>query len=303
LSAEIDFDFYGGTVGQFDGDALGALRIRTATARLDWERTSVSVGQEAPIISPRNPTSLAAVWFPAMSSAGNLWQWRPRATIEHRFKTGSSQVIAQASIEPPFGESYRGFPLSGVPSYEGRVAWHRALDTDRAVEIGVGGRYGRRDLLYDRKLNDFIVTGDWVVPIGERLELSGEFYHGRAVGLGEQSGSRIDRLYAFSGPIENPATLIRGIRSSGGWAQLTWTARSDLEFNFAYGQEDPNNRDVRFGAADAAIRYKNQAGSANFIYQVRPTFLISLEYRRILTDYVTGRRTMNHYNLAVGYVF
>ncbi|MEP7270265.1 MAG: hypothetical protein ABI882_02115 [Acidobacteriota bacterium] len=304
LSADIDFDFYGGTVAQYEGDVLGAMRIRTASARLDWERTSITVGQEAPVVSPRNPTSLAAVWFPALSGAGNLWQWRPRASVEHRFRVGdSSQIIAEGSFVPPFGESYSGNSLRGTPSYETRVAWRHALDTEKSIEIGVGGHYGRRDLLNQRKLNDFIVSSDWLIPIGERLELSGEFYHGRAVGLGEQSGSRIDRLYAFTGSIESAQTLVRGIRSTGGWAQLTAVARAGLEFNFAYGQEDPNNADLRFGLVNGTTRLKNQVGSANFIYQFRPTFMVSLEYRRLWTNYASSQNKNNHYSVSVAYVF
>lgn len=304
LSADIDFDFYGGTIGQFEGDVLGALRIRTASARLDWTHTSISVGQEAPIISPRNPTSLAAVWFPAMTGAGNLWQWRPNASIEHRFRAGqSTELVAQASVLPPFGESYLGTSLRGTPSYESRVGWRRSLDSEKNIELGVGGHYGRRDLLFNRKVDDFIVSSDWLIPIGSRLELSGEFYHGRGVGLGEQSGGRIDRLYAYNGPLESARTIVRGVRSSGGWSQLTVAARSTLEFNLAYGQEDPNNRDLRFGVASAGARYKNQVASANFIYQMRPTFLVSLEYRRLWTDYASGRIRANHVGAAVAYVF
>ncbi len=304
LSAEIDFDFYGGTIGQVEGDVLGALRIRTASARLDWTRTSITVGQEAPIISPRNPTSLAAVWFPALSGAGNLWQWRPSASIEHRFRVGESgRLVVQGSVLPPFGESYLGVSLRGTPSYESRLAWRRSLDTEKSIEIGVGGHYGRRDLYFNRKVDDFIVSSDWLIPFGSRFEFSGEFYHGRAVGLGEQSGGRIDRIYSYNGPIDNPRTAVRGVRSSGGWAQLTVTAWSALEFNFAYGQEDPNNSDIRFGIPSATARYKNQVTSANFIYQLKPTFLVSLEYRRLWTDYSSARARTDHYGAAVAYVF
>jgi len=304
LSGEIDFDFYGGTIGQVEGDVLGALRVRTASARLDWEHTSVVIGQEGPIISPRNPTSLATVWYPALSGAGNLWQWRPRATVEHRFKVDNyGEFIAQGSFVPPFGESYSGQPLRGTPAYETRVAWRRNLDAERTVEIGVGGHYGRRDFLYDRKVADYIVTTDWLIPFGERAELSGEFYHGRAVSLGEQSGGRIDRVYAFTGSVDNPRTLVRGVRSTGGWTQMSFRLRSDLELNFAYGQEDPSNSDIRLGNAIDSARFKNQVGSVNFIYQLRPTFLVSMEYRRLWTNYTAGRGTNNHYNLAVAYVF
>jgi hypothetical protein len=304
LSGDIDFDFYGGTIGQVEGDVLGALRIRTATARLDWASTSISAGQETPIISPRNPTSLAAVWYPPLAGAGNLWQWRPLATVEHRFRTGDSgHLIAQGSVLPPFGESYLGVSVKGVPAYEGRVAWRHSLDSERNIEVGFGGHYLRRSLLLNRKENDYIVSGDWLVPLGEKVEVSGEFYHGSAVGLSEQSGGRLDRLYAYNGPIDSPLTQVRGVRSSGGWAQVRVAPKDMLEFNVAFGDEDPNNDDLRFGVANSVSRYRNHVGSANFIYQLRPTFLISLEYRRLWTDYSTGRARTNHLGVAVAYTF
>jgi hypothetical protein len=84
---------------------------------------------------------------------------------------------------------------------------------------------------------------------------------------------------------------------------MSLQARRALEFNFAYGQEDPHNNDLRFGTVGANTRFKNQVGSANFIQKLTPNFLFSLEYRRLWTDYLSGRRLNNHVNLAMGYLF
>ena len=94
-----------------------------------------------------------------------------------------------------------------------------------------------------------------------------------------------------------------GVVSTGGWAQLNYKARSDLDFNLAYGQDDPRNRDLRFGLFSTGTRFKNQAASANFIWSLRQNFLVSLEYRRMWTNYSTSRQRAGHYNLAFGYVF
>ena len=80
-------------------------------------------------------------------------------------------------------------------------------------------------------------------------------------------------------------------------------ARSDLDFNFAYGQEDPRNRDIFSGQIGASTILKNQVGLANFIWQLRQNLLLSLEYRRLWTKYTLQQQTGNHYNLAVGYMF
>ena len=152
-------------------------------------------------------------------------------------------------------------------------------------------------------LGDYVWTSDWQVPLGSRVEVIGEAYRGRSVGLSESSGGRSDRLYAFNGPLTDPRTLVRGVRSSGGWLQLSVQALRPLGFNFAYGQEDQNNRDIRFGTVAANTRLKNQVGSANFIYQLRANLLFSLEHRRIWTHYPAGRYVNGHYNLTVGYLF
>ena len=52
-------DFWGGTSSA--GNNL--FRVRTATIDLTWKDTTVSVGQDKPIIAPRDPVSLAQVSF------------------------------------------------------------------------------------------------------------------------------------------------------------------------------------------------------------------------------------------------
>jgi hypothetical protein len=300
LSAEAEFDFWG---GGYD-EVLGSLRLRTASARLDWEKTGVEVGLLSPMISPRNPNSLAAVWFAPLAGAGNLWQWRPQLNVEHRFKLGkTSKLIAQGGLLPTFGESISGQTLEGPPAVQARVAWQHGLDNDKQVEVGFGTMRGSKRFGFGRNLGDYVIASDWQIPLGSRVELSGEAYHGRSVNLSEGSGWWIDRLYAFNGPPSNPDTLVRGVRSSGGWLQLSVEARRTLQLNFAYGQEDPNNADIRFGAMDDYTRLKNQVGSANFIYKLRSNFVVSLEYRRLWTNYPTGQYRNNHVNLAVGYLF
>jgi hypothetical protein len=304
LSAELETDFWGGTQGTTEGDVLGSFRIRTATAQLDWDRTSIEVGQRGPIISPRQPNSIAAVWIAPLASAGNLWQWRPQIAVEHRPLVGEkSELILQGSFLPSFGDRFGGRLLEGPPSYESRIAWRRQSDTDRHYELGFGGHFGKREFGFGRNVDGYVVSSDWLIPLGSRFEVSGEAYHGRSVTLGEESGSRIDRHFAVSGPIEDPLTTIRGVRSSGGWIQLSTQARRDLEFNFAYGQEDPSDSDIRSGIFTDRTRFKNQVGSANFIYHMRSNFLMSFEYRRMWTDYSTSRFKSNHYNLGFGYLF
>lgn len=300
LSAEAEFDFWAGE----NAAVLGQLRIITASARLDWEHTSFTVGQRPPLISPRNPTSLAAVWFAPFHQAGNLWQWRPQIMVEQRVKTGaSSELQLQGGVLMPFGETVQGTVIEGGAGYESRAVWSHALGNDRRFEVGGGGYFHRRPFALGRTVDSYALTTDWQIPLGNRWELSGEAFFGRAINLGEASGFRNDRLYAMTGSLSNAATQIRGVFSTGGWAQLNYKARPDLDFNLAYGQDDPRNQDLRFGLFSTGTRFKNQAATANFIWSLRQNFLVSLEYRRLWTDYSTTRQRAGHYNLAFGYMF
>jgi hypothetical protein len=304
LSAQAEFDFWGSASQQAGGDVLGVLRLLTATARLDWEQTSLVIGQRQPLISPLNPHSLAAVWLPPLSSSGNLSQWRPQITMEHRIRGNeSSQMILQAGVMMPFGETLQGRTIEGGLGYQTRIALRRTLDQERNLEIGFGSYLHRRPFPLERKVNSYAITSDWSIPLGSRIELTGEAYFGRAIGLGEGSGGSNDSLYAVTGQVDRTTTGISGIFSVGGWTELGFRARPDLDFNIAYGQNDPRNRDILVGLRSPFTRFKNQTASANFIWQLRHNYLLSVEYRRLWTNYSLGQQTNNHFNLAVGYIF
>ncbi len=304
LSADVDFDFFGGTAGPYQSNVLGALRMRTASARLDGPRTSLAVGLMSPMISPLNPTSLAAVYYPALGESGNLWQWRPQMTVERRMAVNEGEdFILQGGLMMPFGETVDGMRLQGNPGYETRVAFARGLDSERRLEIGLGGYFYPQLFGFGRTVNSYAATSDWMIPLTRRLTLSGEAFYGQSISLGEQSGANIADAFAFSGPLNDPSTVVRGIHSAGGWAQLSARATPKLEFNVAFGEHDPRNRDIFAGRFDQATRLNNQTFSINSIYHLRSDFAVSVEYRRLWTTYPDARTTNDHVNLAIGYFF
>ncbi len=57
------------------------------------------VGQDKPLIAPRDPFSLAQVGVSAFTDAGNLWLWSPQVKVEERFKFGdNSGLRAQLGV-------------------------------------------------------------------------------------------------------------------------------------------------------------------------------------------------------------
>lgn len=312
-SAEVQLDFFGGFPQTLDGVTAGLVRLRTATTRLEWGRTTIVAGQDAPFISPLSPTSLASQAFPAFSYAGNLWTWTPQVRVERRMTLAEdSSLLLQAGIldplsgEPPYRAYYRN-PQAGEksrqPAYATRISWTRG-PAGRPLTIGVGAYYARQNWGFDRTVDAWAGTADWTLPLGRWFTLSGEFYRGRALGgLGGGTG----RSVVASGAIPDSATLIAGLDTAGGWGQLKFTPTEKLEFNGAFGQDNPMADDLSYyqgSAAYSGTPGRNRAASANFIYRPRSNLLFSLEYRRLRTFDLAGPdNTADHVNLGVGVLF
>ena len=131
----IEMDFGGGFPGgALDGINTGIFRLRTANMRMDWDNTSLIVGQDSLFISPNSPTSFASLLVPSFGYSGNLWAWTPQLRLEHKFNFADDQnVSVQAAIlDNVTGEtSYGSHRLpqageaSGLPAYAARTACGR----------------------------------------------------------------------------------------------------------------------------------------------------------------------------------
>jgi hypothetical protein len=313
-SANLQLDFAGGFPATPDGNTLGIARLRTGTVRLDWARTSIVAGQDAPFFSPLSPTSLASTAQPALSYAGNLWTWTPQIRAEHRFvlAEGSSISLQGGILDSLTGQrprdSYYRLPdageMSRQPAYAARVGWSKSRG-DNTAAIGVGGYFGRQYWPYEHNVSAWAVTADWLVPITNRFEVSGEFYRGRAIGgLGGGGGQSVVVL----GPAADPASRYLGLDSLGGWAQLKFKPTPLWEFNTAFGQDNPYASQLRVGTTVPNLFYpvpslRNRSWFTNFIYRPRSDLLLSLEYRRIHTFESSGDPTAGHVNASVGVLF
>src|SRR5258708_3373877 len=84
VRASFDMDLWGGSSSSLNH----LMRIRVATAQVDWKNSSIIVGQDKPIVAPRDPYSLAQVAFSPLTAAGNLWLWQPQVRFEQRLALG-----------------------------------------------------------------------------------------------------------------------------------------------------------------------------------------------------------------------
>lgn len=313
IKSNLQFDFAGGFADTADGVTMGLVRLRTAVLRLDWDRTSIIAGQDAPFFSPLSPSSLATIAQPALAYSGNLWSWTPQLRVERRFPTaGGSTVTVQAGIldpltgERPADDFYR-VPQAGEasrqPAYASRVAWVSANQA-RPVAFGVGGYYSRQDWGSGRTVDGWAVTADASVPISRLFSFTGEFYRGRGIGgLGGGLGNTV----LYYGPTASTATRFEGLDAIGGWSQLKMRASSTLEFNLAAGQDNPFAQQFRsavLAGAPYAGTVRNRTLLTNFIYRPRSDLLLSMEYRHIESVKLAApTRDADQFNLMMGVLF
>jgi hypothetical protein len=313
-SAEVNFDFMGGFSYVSNGVTDNVVRLRTATMRLDWSRTSIVGGQDALFFSPLSPTSFASLGYPALADAGNLWTWTPQIRVEHRLNISeSNRLLVQGGLldplsgEAPSSQYYRtpdAGEQSRAPAVGSRVAWTHG-EGDHAMTLGVGGYYSRQNYGGGRTEDAWAGTADWNVPFGNHVALSGEFYRGRGLGgLGAAQG----RSVLFDGLESNPLSEFIGLEATGGWTQLKFKATQTIELNAAFGQDNPFARDLHYFYAPTSLGYtsiaKNQNALFNVIYRPRSDLLFALEYRYLDTLQTTNsKNTAGTVNLSMGVLF
>lgn len=314
-SSSINMDFGGGFPNTYNGVDSGLARLRTAEVRLDWKDTSLIAGQDQLFIAPNSPTSYASLIVPPLSYAGNLWSWTPQIRVEHRFALGDDSfwslqggIMDPLTGEPPYDQWYR-LPQAGErsrqPAFAGRVAYSRPM-LGRTFTVGAGGFYSRQDWGYNRDVNAWAGTLDWSLPLDKWFSLSGAFYRGNAIG---GIGGGIGRSVMYNGNILSSTTQVLPLNTVGGWAQLKFRPAIKLEFNAAFGQDNPFAADIRAFAGNAQsygdpTLTRNRGVFGNVIYRPRSDLLFSLEYHHLRTFTIENvSYEANQLNLGMGVLF
>jgi hypothetical protein len=112
----------------------------------------------------------------------------------------------------------------------------------------------------------------------------------------------------MSGSLLDPATVVRGLDSMGGWLQLKYKATPKLQINAALGDDNPFASQLReYGNTPSyygVLLSRNLSPFVNFIYQLRSDLMFSVEYRYLRTFQLDDDAySANHINLSVGYIF
>ena len=171
--------------------------------------------------------------------------------------------------------------------------------------MGVGGYFGRQKWGFRRTVDGWAGTSDWSWPFTHWLSLTGEFYRGQAIG---GLGGGLGRSAFWVSPLTNPATVVRGLDSLGGWSQLKIKpAETKVEFNLAYGQENPFAHEVN-GFSGSSLYFdsvvRNRSSFANIIYRPHSALVFAVEFRRLQTFGLDRSSEIStHVNTTMGIIF
>jgi hypothetical protein len=289
---DIDVDFFGGQMPSGGGRTFPLMRIRTARAAIEWENSTLMIGQEQPLVANLNPLSLAAVGTPNFSYAGNLWHWIPQIRYgvhtNGRLRTGiTGAVLAPMSAEPfdLFTTSFDRAERTGMPSLQGRVHVGWGSD-DNPAEIGFGYHTGKINDANEEAQTSSGITADFLIPLGSRFELLGEAFTGQALaGLG---GGGIGQNFG--------ADSVTPMRSVGGWVQFNAKVTPRLLVGAGYGFDDPNDDDV-------PRLLQNATQEVHLHWRPSGPLVFGLEYRSTGTRYNATNYSNTHINLAFGFEF
>jgi hypothetical protein len=320
-AAVLEADFFGGFPSVGIGENFGIVRLRLANVKLNWERTSLTVGQDWSLFAPSNPTSLAAAAIPQMAAAGNNWARLPQVKIEQTLGSGvtaqfavAAQQTGDSATNVPFFLQPNSGSAARVPFFQGRIGYSatNVLGSGRQGFIALSGHYGRSRVFVgaatDRYEVDSVgLAADWNVPIHKRFWLNGEAFFGRNL-QGFQGG--IFQGYNTDFAYRQGDTLIpagvRAIGTRGGWIQVGFTPdvfRDRLSLYGSFGIDDPRNGDL-VTSVPRDLRSRNLAFAFDTIYRVSSQFSLGAEYRRFQTTWTnSGRQNGNHVNLAAVYSF
>ncbi len=289
--------------------------MRTASVNMEWEGYSLQAGMVGPLVSPLSPSSYATVAQPGMAWAGNLWTWAPQLRLEHRIPLTEGRHVglefglwdapsagfstSELVRQPTPGE------LSRQPAYEGRVSFGGSAG-EHKLQLGLGGYYNRESYSNIQKVDSWAATGDWVLPITSRFELSGEGYRGRA--LGGLGGGVYKDVVTGTDPVTG-ISVMRALNTIGGWTQWKTRFGQTLEANAVIGQDTGFAGDFHAlvlpaTASAGQLRARNRMVVGNVIFRPKTYLILSPEYRRIWTWPINSQvSTANIFTLSVGYQF
>ncbi|MBF0485661.1 MAG: hypothetical protein HQL16_04000 [Candidatus Omnitrophica bacterium] len=274
VGGKFEMDFAGNPSAQ----ATYTPRLRHAYITLDYDKWGVTAGHTWDFFAPLNTNLLNSgnAW-----RAGNIGHRHPQAYLTNKWgKILGGDVATKVGIidsDDLYQENSKT-PVVGVyASYDTKIM-------GVASNFGVGGIAGQSstDALgtsEGNKSNDiYAVTLNSTLKFTDWLALKAEGFE----------GSRLDRFYVNNAVGTNNTSYnatTKGLRTIGGFMELTYNPLKKVETNFGMGIDQlMNDKNTVTSAAWSS----NDTYWTNIKYSLTKDLILGLEYQRFNTNWVTG---------------
>ncbi len=293
LTGNIEFDF----LTTISAENNQTPRLRHGYLKAYWPASDFSIiaGQTWDVISSLIPfvDDPALMW-----DAGNIGSRHPQVRFTKGFPAGEKgHIEVAAAASRTIGEkNYTGEIIATdpgkdafMPTLQGRIAWSAPLLVKtQPATIGISGHYGQEEWDTDNQgnhktLDSWSCNLELTMPICPKMTLAGEYF----------TGTNLDDYYGGIGQGVNPSpSIIKEIRSNGGWASLRFAFNPETSFSFGAGIDDPNNNDLpQFDSTGKNYsRTKNQTIFGTLVNKITPNLILGLQLAQWKTDYFNGDR-------------
>ena len=287
LSGKIELDFQNG-----GRESRQVPRMRHGYMNLQWQDSSLLIGQTWDLISPLYPTvnSDTLMW-----NAGNLGDRRPQIRYGKTHETAHGELSFQGGIGLTGAINSQDLDNDGVrdgddavlPNLQTRLGY----SSDR-WSVGISGHYGQEEVQTpvagQDQFDSYSASLDYRVALSSRLTLQGELW----------TGSNLSDFRGGAGQGINLSTG-REIDSTGGWVELGLKVSDRYSIYGGVTVDDPDDDDLNPGN----IRKNGSAYLVNR-WSFGKEFLVGLDYLRWKTEFLGLRDgTDNRLNLYFVYNF
>jgi len=278
-TGKIEADFYG------NGGSQNSPNLRLRLAYLDVAMpsgTAVRAGQDWETFMTVIPRT---VNIAILADVGALGLRRPQFRVTQDIPIyDKTKLVAKVAATRTIGEDIDGGMQddgadSGYPSVQYNLCLETPLLTSKTTKLSVSGHWGNETLdstvtnvVVETDAKDYItwsVIGSLLLPLHEKVALQGTIWQGR----------NLDTYYGGIGQGINK-TLQTGIGARGGFIQLITDLTDRLNWNLAYGIDDPDNQDLNNGN-----RSKNQTLVTSAYYKITSAVTAAFEYYYMTTSY------------------
>ena len=293
LTGNIEFDFLSKDSSS-ENNQLPRLRHGYLKAYWPASDFSIIAGQTWDVISSLIPfvDDPALMW-----DAGNIGTRHPQLRFTKGFSAGEKgHIEVAAAASRTIGEKNNTTGIiatdpgkdAAMPTIQGRIAYSAPfLVKTQPATIGISGHYGQEEWDTDiqgnhKTLDSWSCNLELTMPICPKMTLAGEYF----------TGSNLDDYNGGIGQGVNPSpSMMKEIRSNGGWAALRFAFNPETSFSLGAGIDDPNNNDLSVSSPSMLNpRTKNQTIFGTLVNKIKPNLILGLQLAQWKTDYYNGDR-------------